>query len=98
MSEEAILDFSRQFDPQPMHADPEAAARDLGIDRQRLAYGGHRDGTGGHGQAPGRSPCWGWAWRDQEWPRPVRPGDTLRVEMEILEIRPSKSQAHATES
>ena len=26
------------------------------------------------------------------WPRPVRPGDELRIEIEILEIRPSKSR------
>ena len=26
------------------------------------------------------------------WPRPVRPGDELRVESEILEVRPSQSQ------
>ena len=25
------------------------------------------------------------------WPRPVRPGDELRVESEVLEVRPSKS-------
>jgi acyl dehydratase len=25
------------------------------------------------------------------WPRPVRPGDELRVECEVLEVRPSKS-------
>jgi acyl dehydratase len=24
------------------------------------------------------------------WPRPVRPGDELRVENEVLEVRPSK--------
>jgi acyl dehydratase len=26
------------------------------------------------------------------WPRPVRPGDVLRVESEVLGLRPSKSQ------
>jgi acyl dehydratase len=26
------------------------------------------------------------------WPRPTRPGDTLRVESEILEISPSRSK------
>jgi len=26
------------------------------------------------------------------WPRPVRPGDELRIESEILEVRPSKSR------
>jgi acyl dehydratase len=27
------------------------------------------------------------------WPRPVRPGDELRVESEVLEVRPSKSRS-----
>jgi acyl dehydratase len=26
------------------------------------------------------------------WPRPVRPGDELRIESEVLEVRPSKSR------
>src|SRR4051795_2174666 len=26
------------------------------------------------------------------WPAPVRPGDELRVEIEVLEVRPSKSR------
>ena len=26
------------------------------------------------------------------WPRPVRPGDELRVKCEVLEVRPSKSR------
>jgi acyl dehydratase len=26
------------------------------------------------------------------WPRPVRPGDTLHLETEILDVRPSKSK------
>ncbi len=26
------------------------------------------------------------------WPRPVRPGDTLHVESEVLEVRPSRSR------
>jgi acyl dehydratase len=26
------------------------------------------------------------------WPRPVRPGDRLRVETEVLEVRPSRSK------
>ena len=27
-----------------------------------------------------------------EWPQPVRPGDTIQVEIEILEIKPSRSR------
>jgi acyl dehydratase len=28
------------------------------------------------------------------WPLPVRPGDELHVESEVLEVRPSKSRPH----
>jgi len=28
------------------------------------------------------------------WPRPVRPGDELRPESEVLEVRPSRSRPH----
>jgi acyl dehydratase len=27
------------------------------------------------------------------WPRPVRPGDELRLESEVMEVRPSKSRS-----
>jgi acyl dehydratase len=27
-----------------------------------------------------------------EWPRPVRPGDTLTVESEVVEVKPSRSR------
>jgi acyl dehydratase len=27
-----------------------------------------------------------------QWPRPVRPGDTLRLQTEIVEVRPSRSK------
>jgi acyl dehydratase len=28
-----------------------------------------------------------------DWPSPARPGDVLRVECEVLEVRPSRSRA-----
>jgi acyl dehydratase len=28
------------------------------------------------------------------WPRPVRPGDELRLESEVLDARPSQSRPH----
>jgi acyl dehydratase len=34
----------------------------------------------------------GVGFDDLSWPRPVRPGDELRVESEVLEVRPSKSR------
>jgi acyl dehydratase len=33
------------------------------------------------------------AWAEElKWPRPVRPGDELRVEAEVLEVRASRSR------
>ena len=29
---------------------------------------------------------------DLSWPRPVRPGDVLHVESEVMELRPSRSR------
>jgi acyl dehydratase len=34
----------------------------------------------------------GVGFDDLSWPRPVRPGDELHVESEILDVRPSKSR------
>jgi acyl dehydratase len=34
----------------------------------------------------------GAGFQDFRWPRPVRPGDELRVQSEVLEVRPSKSR------
>ena len=34
----------------------------------------------------------GTGFDEFRWPRPVRPGDELRVESEVLEARPSKSR------
>jgi acyl dehydratase len=33
----------------------------------------------------------GVGFDELRWPRPVRPGDELRLESEVLEVRPSKS-------
>src|SRR5262249_26283755 len=35
----------------------------------------------------------GLGFDEFRWPKPVRPGDELTVESEILEVRPSKSRA-----
>ncbi len=34
----------------------------------------------------------GASFDELRWPRPVRPGDELNVETEVLEVRPSKSR------
>src|SRR5580693_9504001 len=88
------LAFAAEFDPQPFHLD-EAAAR-------RSIFGG-LSASGWHTAAvtmrllveSGLKPAGGLvgAGLDEcRWPRPVRPGDELRVECEVIEVRPSKSR------
>jgi len=89
ISEAEMLAFSRQFDPQPMHTDPAAAG---GI----IASGWHTAALVMRLVADARPlgdlPILGMGVDGIEWPRPVRPGDTIQVETEILAIRPSKSK------
>lgn len=94
VSEAEILAFARDFDPQPFHIDPEAAARSPygGLIASgwhtcslfmRLLATGFLNDTASLG-SPGID--------ELRWPRPVRPGDTLAGELEILEARPSASR------
>jgi len=94
IDKERIKRFGAEFDPQPFHLD-EDAARDT-------IFGG-LVASGWHTAAvtmrllveSGLKPAGGvvGAGADEfRWPRPVRPGDELRIESEVLEVRPSKSR------
>ncbi|MBF8747798.1 MaoC family dehydratase [Pseudomonas putida] len=87
-----IIDFARQFDPQPFHLDDAAArgtffkglaasgwhtaAITMRLLTECLPIGSGVIGAGG----------------DIQWPRPTRPDDVLHVVCKILEIQPSKSK------
>ncbi len=93
MEEDRIKAFAREFDPQPFHLD-EAAAQ-ASIFNGLAASGWHTAAvamrllvTGGLPLGNGIIGLGG----DLAWPKPTRPGDTLRVESEILEILPSRSK------
>jgi acyl dehydratase len=93
MEENAMKAFAAAFDPQPFHLD-EAAGRAT-IFGGLAASGWHTAAvtmrllvTGGLPFATGLIGLGG----EISWPRPTRPGDTLRVESEILAIRPSRSK------
>ena len=85
--------FAAEFDPQPFHLD-EAAARDSVFGRiaasgwytaslsMRLLVQGELTIAGGLIGLGG----------EMTWPRPTYPGDTLRVESEVLAIRVSESK------
>jgi len=91
---EGIIDFARQYDPQPMHTDPDAARESVygGL----IASGWHTaagymrllvDSMIGHSDSLG-SP----GIDNLRWLKPVRPGDTLHGRFTVLEAKLSRSR------
>ena len=89
-----IKTFAAEFDPQPFHLDDDAARNTM--------FGG-LVASGWHTAAitmkllveSDLKPAGGIVgagFDELRWPLPVRPGDELRVESEILNVRTSKSQ------
>ena len=89
-----VKSFATEFDPQPFHLDEAAAQRS--IFRGLAASGWHTAAmTMQLLVASDLAPAGGIVgagFDELRWPRPVRPGDELRVESEILEVRASKSK------
>jgi len=94
VEEHEVKRFAAEFDPQPFHLD-EAAARGTlfgglaasgwhtAAMTMRLLVGSDLRPAGG---------IIGAGFDEFRWPRPVRPGDELHLEVEVLEVRPSKSR------
>lgn len=91
MELDAIKKFASEFDPQPFHTDEEGA---------RGTFFGELVASGWHTASVtmrlfvSSTPIAGGlvgAGAEISWPRATKPGDTLYVETEVLEIRPSKS-------
>ncbi|MFC6838496.1 MaoC family dehydratase [Halomarina ordinaria] len=90
-----IIDFATQYDPQSFHVDEEAAAdspyggliasgwHTAALCMRQLVDGvlGEQAGMGALGVD------------ELRWYRPVQPGDTISVTSEVLEKRPSESDA-----
>ncbi len=93
VTEEELIDFARDWDPQPFHLDPEAAKESVfgGL----IASGWH---TGAMwmrmyvdtmlGSAARGSP----GIEELRWLAPVRPGDTLTGRLTVLEATPSATK------
>jgi len=94
IDKERIKSFATEFDPQPFHLDEKAA--DGSIFRGLAASGWHTAAITMRllveSELKPAGGIVGAGFDDFRWPRPVRPGDELRVESEVLEIRPSKSR------
>lgn len=94
VTKEEVFAFAREFDPQPHHLDEEAANRSMlkGLSASgwhvcaiamRMFCDGvilKADNKGGAGA------------REARWMKPVRPGDTLRLEAEVTEAKASSSK------
>ena len=91
---EEIIAFAKEFDPQYYHLDETAALESpfkglaasgwhTAAMTMRLLVDGEFRPAGG---------ILGVGFDQLSWPRPVRPGDELRVKSEVLEVRPSKSK------
>ena len=89
-----IKSFAAEFDPQPFHLD-ETAARDTFF-KGLAASGWHTAAMTMRllleGELKPAGGIIGAGFDEMRWPKPVRPGDELRVESEVLEVRPSKSR------
>jgi acyl dehydratase len=94
LTESMIIDFALAYDPQPFHIDVEAARASnyggliasgfhtlvLGF-RMVLETGVFRAASMG---SPG--------FDELRWVRPVRPGDTLHAEFQVVDKTPSRSK------
>jgi acyl dehydratase len=94
LDESQIRAFAEQFDPQPFHLDAEAAKNTLfaGL----VASGWHTAAITMRLLVESGLPIAGGiigAGGEITWPSPTRPGATLHVESEVLELRPSRSRS-----
>ena len=91
---ERIKSFAAEFDPQPFHLEEDAARGSLfkglaasgwhtAAMTMRLLVESDLRPAGG---------IIGAGFDEFRWPSPVRPEDTLHLEIEVLEVRPSKSR------
>ena len=95
VTREEVMEFAGKYDPQPFHLDDEAAAK---------THFGRLSASGWHTCAmtmrmmvdqfsKEKAASLGSPGIDElRWLKPVYPGDTLRVESELIEKRQSKSK------
>jgi acyl dehydratase len=93
VSEEQIVSFAREFDPQPFHLDRAVAKRT--IFGELFASGWHTAAISMRlfvralNFAEGAI---GLGVDEMRWPSAVKPNDVLQVETEILDLRESRSK------
>jgi acyl dehydratase len=94
VTREDIKRFATEFDPQPFHLD-EAAAERTAL-RGLAASGWHTAAMSMRLMVEARPfgphPLLGLGVDDLRWLAPVRPGDVLHLEGEVIELTPSKTK------
>ncbi|HSU78460.1 MAG TPA: MaoC family dehydratase [Burkholderiales bacterium] len=94
VEEQRVKSFAAEFDPQPFHLDADAARGSIfgglaasgwhtAAMTMRLLVESEFRPAGG---------IIGAGFDEFRWPAPVRPGDELHLDIEVLEVRPSKSR------
>jgi len=93
VSEGQIISFAREFDPQPFHLDRKVAEQSMF--KQLFASGWHTAAITMRlfvqtlNFAEGAI---GLGVDELRWPSAVKPGDELQVEIEIIDLRTSRSK------
>ncbi len=94
VDEASIINFAKEFDPQPFHVDPVAAAS--GPFGGLIASGWHTAALTirllVENYLSAEASLGGPGADEIRWPYPVRPGDTLRVRATVVESRRSLSK------
>jgi acyl dehydratase len=94
VTEAELLQFAKAYDPQWFHTDPEAAAE--GPFGGLIASGWHTGGIAMRlvteaalaGSESFASPGLAYV----KWPNPVRPGDSLRLVADVIDVRRSEKR------
>ena len=98
ISEADIKQFASRYDPQPFHLDDAAAKNTM---FKGLAASGWHTAAIAMSLAVktrpfGRHPLIGLGVEDLRWIMPVRPGDVLHIEGEVVKLTPSKTTPQGT--
>ena|ERR1700733_4397408 len=95
VTEAEIIEHATRYDPQPFHTNPVAARKSVfgglvasgwftaSITMRLIVQSGVHIAGG----------LIGLGVEQLQWPRPVKPGDVLHVDIEVLEARSSRSHA-----